>query len=309
MAFDALEITTVFGAENPVLERNLREITSNIILRLNSFGGDLAALEASFADHSARHENGGADEISVAGLSGLLGDAQTPLAHKDTHDPEDGADPLDCAAASEIAGVQAAAEGSAHSFARSDHAHQIQHGISDNHIVTVDASDVAADRWPRWTGSGLDGLTTAEAQTALGLPTINSGVFVIMDGDQNITEDVISTIEFDDLEYDYNGDFNTGTYTFTAPETGLYLVFLSVYLQPAGDQHTYQLRLGGTHSGGTGMYYCNSSGTSNQTLNASWILQCNVTETITGTIEPLSDDDIIHGGSINQTKMWIKRMV
>lgn len=36
---------------------------------------------ATFNDHSARHENGGADEISVAGLSGLLADAQTPLAH------------------------------------------------------------------------------------------------------------------------------------------------------------------------------------------------------------------------------------
>ncbi len=39
------------------------------------------------ADHSARHENGGADEISVADLSGLLADAQTPLAHDfDAHD-------------------------------------------------------------------------------------------------------------------------------------------------------------------------------------------------------------------------------
>lgn len=35
--------------------------------------------------HASRHENGGLDEISVAGLSGLLGDAQTPLAHKDKH--------------------------------------------------------------------------------------------------------------------------------------------------------------------------------------------------------------------------------
>ena len=31
--------------------------------------------------HAASHENGGADEISVAGLSGLLADAQTPAAH------------------------------------------------------------------------------------------------------------------------------------------------------------------------------------------------------------------------------------
>jgi len=31
--------------------------------------------------HHARHENGGADELSVAGLSGVLADAQTPVAH------------------------------------------------------------------------------------------------------------------------------------------------------------------------------------------------------------------------------------
>lgn len=31
--------------------------------------------------HASTHQNGGADEISVAGLSGLLGDAQTPVAH------------------------------------------------------------------------------------------------------------------------------------------------------------------------------------------------------------------------------------
>ena len=36
---------------------------------------------AAFNDHSARHENGGTDEISVLGLSGLLADGQTPLAH------------------------------------------------------------------------------------------------------------------------------------------------------------------------------------------------------------------------------------
>ena len=33
------------------------------------------------SDHSARHENGGADEISVAGLSGVLADAQNPTSH------------------------------------------------------------------------------------------------------------------------------------------------------------------------------------------------------------------------------------
>lgn len=35
--------------------------------------------------HHASHENGGDDEISVTGLSGLLADAQTPLAHALSH--------------------------------------------------------------------------------------------------------------------------------------------------------------------------------------------------------------------------------
>lgn len=37
--------------------------------------------------HALTHQNGGADEINVAGLSGLLADPQTPLAHMLSHRP------------------------------------------------------------------------------------------------------------------------------------------------------------------------------------------------------------------------------
>ena len=39
------------------------------------------------AAHASTHQNNGADEISVAGLSGLLADGQTPLAHIASHAP------------------------------------------------------------------------------------------------------------------------------------------------------------------------------------------------------------------------------
>lgn len=45
----------------------------------------LEDIETAFADHSARHENGGADEISVAGLSGELADRQPVKLHASTH--------------------------------------------------------------------------------------------------------------------------------------------------------------------------------------------------------------------------------
>lgn len=43
--------------------------------------------------HASTHENGGSDEINVAGLNGLLADQQTPLAHETTHRSA-GSDPL-----------------------------------------------------------------------------------------------------------------------------------------------------------------------------------------------------------------------
>jgi hypothetical protein len=47
----------------------------------------------SLGGHKTRHQDGGNDEISVAGLSGLLGDGQTPLAHKTSHQ-DGGADEI-----------------------------------------------------------------------------------------------------------------------------------------------------------------------------------------------------------------------
>lgn len=43
--------------------------------------GRLAPGSAGGGAHASSHENGGGDEISVAGLSGLLADPQTPLSH------------------------------------------------------------------------------------------------------------------------------------------------------------------------------------------------------------------------------------
>jgi hypothetical protein len=101
------------------------------------------------------------------GVFALAGAA--PAAHKDTHDPEDGSDPLDAAAAGEIVGVAAAAEGSAHSLARSDHTHQIQHSIADNHIITIDDTDAADNDYAKFTADGLEGRDYSEVRSDLEL--------------------------------------------------------------------------------------------------------------------------------------------
>ena len=82
--------------------------------------------------------------------------AGAPGAHKDSHDPEDGADALDTAAAAEISAVVVAATGVSHSLARADHTHAINHAITDNHIVTIDGT-VSATEIATFTVNGLDG--------------------------------------------------------------------------------------------------------------------------------------------------------
>ena len=133
------------------------------LIVFSATGGAVSA----YAAHASSHEKGGADEISVAGLSGELADDQPPKAHKDSHDPNDGSDPLDTANAAEIAGVQAAGTGTSHSLARADHAHQIQAAITDDHILTVDDAAAADDDFARFTAAGIEGLSVADTLTAL----------------------------------------------------------------------------------------------------------------------------------------------
>jgi len=91
-------------------------------------------------DHAATHEPGGGDAMAVDEVVGtgslrtlgggaqqaMPGDATpAPGAHKDSHDPEDGADKLDTAAGSTIQPDDAAAIGTSHSLARADHKHAI----------------------------------------------------------------------------------------------------------------------------------------------------------------------------------------
>lgn len=107
--------------------------------------------------HAASHENGGGDEISVAGLSGLLADAQTPLAHAASHLPS-GGDPLTTAAPAQGIGA-GNAEGTAESFARSDHNHEIRE--SGGQDLTMGA--VADGQNLRRSGTSIIGVTPTDS--------------------------------------------------------------------------------------------------------------------------------------------------
>ena len=135
-----------------------------------------------------------ADSGEASGLKWGTPSGITPAAHKDSHDPNDGTDPLDCAAAGEIVGVAAAAEGTAHSFARSDHTHQIQASIADDHIVTVDCADAADGEIAVFTAAGIEGQTPAEVAATMALDDIGVPDAAVDFDLQEATDLVVMTV-------------------------------------------------------------------------------------------------------------------
>jgi len=97
------------------------------------------------AAHAASHENGGGDEISVAGLSGELADDQPPKDHATAHAPQTGGDPIICASPLDITSVDVvASEGTSDYLARADHAHGIDVGVPSN-IAEANAEGSATE--------------------------------------------------------------------------------------------------------------------------------------------------------------------
>ncbi len=78
-------VTSVFGRQGAVVAA-LGDYLASLITNDSSWAGATVkdALNA-ILTHGSRHENGGPDQISVAGLTGLLATPQTPVAHAPTH--------------------------------------------------------------------------------------------------------------------------------------------------------------------------------------------------------------------------------
>jgi len=175
----------VFVTGNPAANRMI--IGSTGLITIGTFG--TSAGNFITHDSGVLQERTAAEvrtDLNVADGADVTGD-NAPQAHKDSHDPEDGSDALDTANAAEIAGVQAAGTGTSHSFARADHAHQIQHGITDNHLVTIDSASVADNDYAKFTADGLEGKSYVEVKTDLSLDNVENTALSTWAGTTNIT--------------------------------------------------------------------------------------------------------------------------
>lgn len=134
--------------------------------------------------------------VENASLIDVDGDGKLTLGgHQTTHSPNDGTDALDCAAPAELAGVQAAGEGSADTLARADHAHQIQESMADNHIVTVNDAGAADNEICLFTATGgIDGSTPAEVAATMAMDDIGVPDAAVDFDLQQATDLVVMTV-------------------------------------------------------------------------------------------------------------------
>ncbi len=96
-------------------------------------------------DHAARHQDAGADEISVAGLSGELADNQPPKTHESAHEVG-GSDVLVDGTTNPADIANSSADGTATKPPRQDHVHAHPSGLTANlhHTKYTDADALSA---------------------------------------------------------------------------------------------------------------------------------------------------------------------
>jgi len=89
VSVDGTALDNHTAATNNPHSTSIANIGSGTLAELNSSVSDATLDDSSSSrpptSHASSHEDGGGDEISVAGLSGTLADAQTPSSHASTH--------------------------------------------------------------------------------------------------------------------------------------------------------------------------------------------------------------------------------
>jgi len=176
------------------------------------------------AAHAASHENGGSDEISVAGLSGELADPQPPKTHATSHQ-NGGSDEISVAG---LSGLLADNQNPV--------AHNTSHQSGGGDAIKLDDlaapddntdlnSTVSAHGLLPKLGGGTTNFLRADGAWAApgGGGTPNVGFYAYRASrNQTLNSASETQVEFPNDQDDPGNDFNTTTDEFVAPTTGRY---------------------------------------------------------------------------------------
>lgn len=164
------------------------------------------------AAHNTDHQNGGGDEVSVAGLSGLLADGQTPLAHKTSHQ-DGGSDEISLTG---LAGESVTAQPPKTHAASHDGGADDLNGLLTPNAHAASHQNGGADE------IDVTGLTGAGGGGGVGnLWTMNKSA------SQTLTSNTLTIITFDTAVIDGGSSvIDLANDKFEIPATGFYLAIM-----------------------------------------------------------------------------------
>lgn len=214
LEFQINDFEFVFDSTGNLIARHTdtgNELVFNSDGSLNVSSIDSDSLEAAnlvvngvdFDTHSLRHEDGGADELDLTGLSGDLADAQDPKTHAGTH-TAGGSDPLDPEALDGSAGQDGevlVSDGTSLSFSPippdpvSDVDRAETFTESDVTVTGLDPKDGSLELPPPFDLTDLSFSTSINAQGPLGIAWNNDGtkLYGVSRADNLIFESELST--------------------------------------------------------------------------------------------------------------------
>lgn len=155
--------------------------------------------QSEFEDHSARHEDGAADELNVAGLSGVLADQQDPQAHANERHTENFIPDTEIGSPNGVASLDGSSQ-------VPDSQSQVASVNGEKGNVNLDNNDVGAPSDAQFDGHdhsggqgepsninpesveagsvvGNDQLDAPQVQTRSDIPTGQTGFYYIVDED------------------------------------------------------------------------------------------------------------------------------
>lgn len=184
-----------FDADNHAYSNATSGLTAtDVQAAIDEVEGRIDGLETNPVNHASRHENGGADEINVAGLSGELADPQPPKTHATSHQ-HSGSDEIATAtpaanAIPKALGTGLLASGWIPATAPATHASTHQHGGGDE----VATATPGANAIPKADGSGKldtwvsDGSTTTKGKVELATDGEASAGVVVQGNDTRLSD-------------------------------------------------------------------------------------------------------------------------
>lgn len=191
--------------------------------------------------HKTTHQDGGADEITVAALSGLLADSQTPLAHKTSHQ-DAGTDEISLAALDGEPSTLTTHKGLTTGI----------HGVGAGTVGIMNAdktiTDADADTKIQTEESADEDKIRMDVKAVEAFLLDDAGVLTLAKqsrarayratSGQTITTDTFTKVQLNAENYDEQAEFDSTTnYRFTAKTAGYYLAIGQVMYRATVANH------------------------------------------------------------------------